>query len=207
MLPDFVISPDRVLVDAELASLKLLELTEPLRFGATFKVRIDSIEQAEAVNDTVPGTVERFVVASDKNGEKFRHPKGQVNEQIGESGPTLTWTVVQVGDLGPMTMAGCVVLMWTGPIRTLTVSGNNGTCTLTISVRGELPVRSIPDAVALRGQRVRVVGIAAQQGLPIGGAGAGESVTTDFGGEPETVSETHTTTQEPEFPPEAGAVH
>ncbi len=208
----FMVRADAVFVDGTLRAFKLGDPADPIKFSGTITLDVTSLEQAEAINTALPGMVERFVAASDKTtGEdaKLLHPKGQVTEQIGESGPVLSWTVVQLGELGPMDAPGCAVLAWSAPIRTLTGSGNNGTCTLTISVRGEIPVSQLPAAVALKGRRVRVSAFVPQAELPLQqpvdtNVGEPDFLDGGFSDEPETKPPGRPVDLDEELPEEAG---
>lgn len=187
----FMVRADMVCVDAELAALKLGDAKEPIPFSGSVKFEICAIEQAEALEQVRPGATCLFVSGKDTDEEgSYLHPSGQLQEAVHKYGPALHWTVVQLGEMGPMEAPGCARLTWDGPVRLVSINANNGTVTGTVTFNGSMPLSMLGSAAALKGRRVRVRAWVPQADLPLGAPPPDPQPERDFleggfAGEPE----------------------
>ncbi len=163
----FLVRADEVMLDAELTALKLGDAKEPIPFSGSVRFELDSIEKAEALEQVRPGATCLFVAGKDTDEEgAYLHPSGQVLEHVHKYGPSLRWSVVQLGELGPMDAPGCARMEWDGPIRVVSINHNNGTVTGTVTFRGAMPLSMLASAAPLKGKQVRVRARVLQASIP-----------------------------------------
>lgn len=123
--------------------------------------KLEREEEADVLDTQIPGSGRVWREGTPAEGHQ---PLSNIHAQMRAGATEYSWTVYLVGSSGVLPEAPRVEA--SAPIRSGTVSANKGAVTLTLSVDfGPLPRRALDAVEVLDGQRVLLVGRAAQPDL------------------------------------------